>query len=457
MATVMYTPREGTLLGPIALSGLQRRLDKGFLMRAASAGRDSKPRLLAQVTCPNCWHRFSPDQLLFVATHDSLIGDQIAGPNAYRRFLPSRFTITGDAIDAEGMTCQQVACPHCHLEVGRPLIEVFPFFTSIVGAPASGKSYFLAAMTWSLRHYAKKMGLVFSDADPTANLQLQQYEETLFLSADGDQPVALRKTETQGEQLYQSVYRSGQRQTFPRPFQFIVRSEAHRAGQPRQAVERALVLYDNAGEHFLPGQDATATPVTQHLAKSNALFFVFDPVQDPRFRPLCDASDPQIAHGTRQSETGGTSRQEIILHEMSARIRRYRGLRQDQRHDRPLIVILAKADLWLQDAIAEAPFTAGDPATLKLGMIDRVSERCRALLAERCPEIVQAAEHFATRVCFIPVSSLGTSPELVDRDGDRFYGVRPSLIRPKWAEVPMLWAMSVCVPGLLPAAHRSGR
>ncbi|MEO1961781.1 MAG: hypothetical protein ABGW82_12575, partial [Paracoccus sp. (in: a-proteobacteria)] len=63
------------------------------------------------------------------------------------RFSPERFDIKCGAIDPRGYPSTDVACPKCHLAIARPLIEIPPFFLSIFGAPSSGKSYFLAAMT----------------------------------------------------------------------------------------------------------------------------------------------------------------------------------------------------------------------------------------------------------------------------------------------------------------------
>ena len=49
-------------------------------------------RLLARVTCPHCWHRFAPEDVLWVASHGALDTDPRLG-EAPRRFLPSRFTV----------------------------------------------------------------------------------------------------------------------------------------------------------------------------------------------------------------------------------------------------------------------------------------------------------------------------------------------------------------------------
>lgn len=107
--------------------------------------------LQARVTCPHCWHHFPPEETLWISQHPDLLGDARLGGDHQRRFLPARFTVEGDAIDAKGFPCQSLACPNCHLSVPRALLELQPLFASILGAPASGKSYFLAAMTWQLR------------------------------------------------------------------------------------------------------------------------------------------------------------------------------------------------------------------------------------------------------------------------------------------------------------------
>ena len=65
------------------------------------------------------------------------------------------------------------------------------------------------------------------------------------------------------------------------------------------ALARVLCVYDNAGEHFSPGEESASSPVTQHLARSAAVVFLYDPTQDPRFRAACRglSEDPQLARG----------------------------------------------------------------------------------------------------------------------------------------------------------------
>src|SRR5262249_7615733 len=152
----------------------------------------------------------------------------------------------------------------------------------------------------------------FTDADPSSNRALNECEESLFLNADEHRLIPLgsliRKTELQGE-LYDTVAYGQQTVSYPRPFLFAMQPrDGHPGGDP-QRLSRILCLYDNAGEHFHPGQDTTASPVTRHLAQSRAIIFLFDPTQDRRFRAVCRGSD-QAGAAQRSSRL---SRQETIL------------------------------------------------------------------------------------------------------------------------------------------------
>src|SRR5215203_4780290 len=97
-------------------------------------------KLLSQVTCPHCWEHFLPEQVLWVSEHVELLGDAMLGADHQRRFLPSRFTVEGNALDPAGVACTSLACPRCHLSIPRVILEVDPLFVSVLGAPSSGKS-----------------------------------------------------------------------------------------------------------------------------------------------------------------------------------------------------------------------------------------------------------------------------------------------------------------------------
>ncbi len=429
-------------------------------------------RGLKRITCPHCWESFPAEQILWVAEHADLLGDPMLGPDHQQRFLPTRYTIDGEAIDARGFPCHSLACPRCHLGIPRPLVDLEPLFLSIFGAPASGKSFFLASMTWQLRQI---MGSVFatsfSDADPLLNQQLNEYEESLFLNPRANEMCSLasliRKTEEQGE-LYDNVSYGSQVVSYPRPFLFSMQpQEGHPNSNKADRLGRVVCLYDNAGESFQPGKDVVSSPVTRHMALSRALFFVFDPTQDVRFRNTIGSGTDAITSQEREAQSRLT-RQEPILQEAAARIRRYAKLRQSEKHRRPLFVILTKYDMWshlLEELVGEEnhsePWkTIGQTKTgericgLDLPRIERYAAFSKRLMQKTCPDIVAAAENFATSVTFLPASAVGWCTHTARTNGQLF--MRPTEASPFWVTVPFLYALARCHPGLIPVLKRPG-
>lgn len=416
--------------------------------------------LLAQVTCPHCWETFPPERVLWISQHPELRGDIRLGPDQPIRFLPTRFNVAGAALDAKDFPCRELACPRCHLSLPRPMLEVPPCFLSILGAPACGKSYFMASMIWQLRqNLPRYFGLTLADADAMMNHRLQEYESQQFLNPDPNALVLIEKTETHGDP-YDTVLYGDQSINYLRPFVFTITPTAeHPQAASPGGVARALCMYDNSGESFRPGEDRATSPVTRHLALSEALFFLFDPTQDPRFRRACRglSSDPQLS-----PDSAGQSweRQEIILHEAAARVRRYAGLAQNSRHARPLVVVVTKCDCWsglLPQPELQRPWTAnGRPASagLLVADVEAVSHATRELLQRLSPEIVAAAEGFAHHVLYVPVSATGCSPEVNPQTGAR--GFRASSIKPIWVEVPLLYVMSRWMRGLVTCAQGHG-
>ena len=428
-------------------------------------GQRRRGGLLDRVTCPHCWDSFAPEKVLWISEHQDLLGDPRLGPEQPQRFLPTRFNVAGEAIDAKGFPCQQLACPNCHLAVPRPFLEMEPLFLSIFGAPASGKSYFLAATSWELRHILPiDFAVSFSDADPVSNRVLNEYEESLFSSSKAAEFVPLtkliRKTEEQGE-LYDMVSYGSQTVSFPRPFVFAMQPKEGHPNVARAALlSRVVCLYDNAGESFQPGKDTTANPVTRHMAQSRALFFVFDPTQDSRFRKHCDER-------LGPASAARMSRQEPILQEAAARIRRHCGIKQTEKHTRPLIVILTKCDAWLHLTGEEPPpepwkqVPAGQVGNQKVDLplhaldttaIERRSQALRELLLSYCPEVVSAAEGFATPVIYIAVSAVGWQTQVDNASG--LLSIRPEDTQPYWVTVPFLYAVCRSSPGLVPSIFR---
>lgn len=420
--------------------------------RAASAPGPETPRrpsrqikLLDEITCPHCWRRFDPTDILWIARHEDYRGDPLLSSDDMLRFRPSRYTADGNALDPAGMTCHELACPRCRLVVPRRLLENRQTTFSLVGVPGSGKSYLLVAMTWELRRILpQRLGLRFADIDPGINAILNGYEETLFLQEDPDRQVYIDKTQIHGSH-YDQVRLDGQPTLLAHPFLFGVDAE-----DDSPAAARVLCFYDNAGEHFYAGADTTLAPGSRHVALADTLMFLYDPLQDARFRERCRqfSSDPQLAIASR------AQRQDTVLTEAAVRVRRYANLSPRLKITQPLIVVVGKADVWsrelIGDDLATEPIRDGSPAAVDTARVRAVSDKVRAALMELTPEFVAAAEGHYEHVTYVPVSALGGSPQPMSEGG--LLTVRPRAVRPAWVTVPVLYALANWLGGPVASA-----
>ena len=391
------------------------------------------------VNCPHCWHKFELSKINFISKHLELIGDSVLGPEAQLRFLPTSFNEQGYAIDSKGMVCQDMACPNCHQKIPEAIIDLPATMFSIVGAPASGKSYYLAAMTWQLRHVlATQLDYSFSDTDASFNSVLNNYESILFLNRNADEYVALPKTELQGNDFSHQVMLNGISVDLPLPFIFTLGPTTSNPNySPGEESMRNIVLYDNAGEHFEPGRDSITNLATQHLIHSSGIMFLYDPIKDSRMVSKCNPLDPQVAQVSRGAN------QLILLNEMIARIKKYSGIKTNEKYYKPLIVIIPKYDAWREYFpydLEQTPFLYYDENnftySLEISQITNISFVTRDLLLETAPEVVSTCESFFSQVYFLPVSALGKIPEY-DPVKDMI-AVKPNDLTPIWTAVPML-------------------
>jgi hypothetical protein len=330
---------------------------------------------------------------------------------------------------------------------------------SIVGTPSSGKTFFLTAAAWMLRQRLEEcFALTLADADPESNQALTRNEQTLFLPADPNGLVTLDKTQLGGDQYSTVQIEPGQTTTLPEPYLFSVRPSAEHvyAAEAQQRAE-LLCLYDNAGEHFLPGADLSTSPTTQHLARAKMLYYLFDPTQDVRFRRQLEGQsvDPQLTQASRPF------RQDTVVQEMAARIRRMTSLSASDQLSQPLVVVVTKSDVW--HSLLPGIDIQSDPFALefksdgrKLGGLDmeritRVSDAVEELLRRSVPEFVSAVRGVTQDVTFVPVSATGCSPVI----SDGLLRVRASMVNPWWVTVPLL--MDLAGLGTIVGVRRASR
>ena len=384
--------------------------------------------------CPYCRTVSLLEDVLSVSTSPTLLGDPVLGEGEQRRFLPSQFTGNGLALDSEGGVCTEIACPRCHMALPRMLLETPQMVMSVIGAAGAGKSVFLASSMWQCRQVLNRMfGVSFMDLDPVANRWINAYEEKLFFQEDDQTLQQIEKTDIHASNVCRTVMLDGDSVLLPLPSFFQLRTKTE--PQPQ-----SLVVYDSAGEHFRAGADTQASAVTLNMLNADVLFFMFDPSADPRFRPMLD-------HGTGTAHNYA-QRQDVLLAEMAARIRRHMGNCSETRLTKPLIFGVSKADLLRQHLPLDAPiYQAIDDKyyALDLGALRKVSDITEALLNDVSPEVTATAHDIASEVWFVPVSALGHNPM---REG-----VRPCDIKPLWTELPVVFTLAR--KGLIPTVGQN--
>jgi hypothetical protein len=389
-----------------------------------------------ELTCPFCWQRFDKGDIMHIAVHETLRGDPVLGLDAPQRFHATRFNDRDQAIDAMGMACIDMACPHCRRKLHTGFLDIPHSILSIVGAPSAGKSYYLSIMIRVLQHTLyRQFGVVLKDADPAGNAALNAMKTQLF-SASTPAEAILAKTQLEGE-MYERLPRFGRTVAMPKPFIFTLAQEGPSASR------HAIVFYDNAGEHFEPGIDLTESPGAQHVVASSAVFFLFDPTANAGFRKLLPSHpDPQLSLRQRLDQ------QDVLLTEMEVRTKNLLGLGARTRSSIPMAVLVGKCDVWLP-LLGEQmlhPYLSG--GALDLDAVAANSGLCRAFLNEASPTIVANAESFSSEVVYFPVSALGHSPMRLE---DGSIAADPARIDPMFVEIPVLWALSKIDPVSVPS------
>ncbi len=399
---------------------------------ALSSITEQEPRLL---TCPVCWLKFDLGEIMHLATHDSLRGDPVLGEDAPQRFLATRFNDRGQALDALGLPCTEIACPHCRRALPPGFTEMPHHIISIVGDQSAGKSYYLSVLMKMLpMSLYDNFSAVFQDADPAGNALLNEMKQTLF-GAQTPEGARLAKTQLEGG-MYVRLPRYGRLVALPKPFVYSV------ASVQNPSRRCALIFYDNAGEHFQPGRDSAESPGAQHVASSAGIVFLFDPFNSPDFRhEISDREDPQL-------EKPAFDQQGVILSEMKVRIAKLLNLELMEHIDTPMAVLIGKCDAWIHLLGGDQLRPPLNGGTLDLEALAHNSNLVRQLMKRICPQIVANAESISRRVLFFPVSSFGHAPVKL---GPGDFVPDPRKLKPFEVEVPILWLLSCVEPALVPS------
>jgi hypothetical protein len=394
--------------------------------------------------CPICWQHFDGRHILYIASHPSLRGDELLGADKMRRFSPTKFDDGGNALDDFDLIAPDMACPHCHHRLPLGFVEMPQNIFSIVGAPSSGKSYYLSILIQQLkRTLFEKFDLTFSDQDPEYNVELNEAINRLF-SANTPEQGRIVKTQLTGG-VYRRVKRDGQDVDLPKPYIYNASSNN------RENSDKCIVFYDNAGEHFLPQNSTSEDFHILHVARAKAIFFIFDPISNIEFkRKLRGVESAQL-----ELEQYEPDNQDVILAQMNVKIKKALGQPFAGKLDLPLSIIVGKSDVW-QHIMEDWDKISNPMIEMRLDteILDYNSTLTRNFLAKLCPAVVAGAEKLSSNVRFFPVSAFGHKPEtFIDSNtGDEQIAPDPQSINPQMLEIPTIWALSQIAPELIPSA-----
>jgi hypothetical protein len=407
-----------------------------------------------EFTCPHCWQHFDRGDVMWVAKHPSL-RDPDLGDEFPLRFFPTSFDAVGRAIDGMGLRCTDMACPNCKSRLPPQFLDLPSHIFSVVGAPSAGKSYFLTSMVNQLEEILpSRFGLSFQDGDASGNALLSNMRARLFSDSKNPAEIALDKTVPGGE-MFRTWERDGRSMKLPKPFTYLVAPfrEEDEAVQPLH-----LVFYDNAGEQFEPaerseGSESSDEDATRHLASSDAIFFLYDPATNVKFRrKITGKNDPQIS----DDQFLKLNRQDNIIAEMRIRIKSELFLDAREKLASPLAMLVGKCDLWA-DLLGSPLVNPVTERGLSLEAVTRNSDLIRTFLLETSPAIVGNAEAISSEVVYFPVSPIGHSPQpfIVPGGQAERIGPVPGRVAPRFVEVPVIWTLARLYPDLIRIDHEA--
>lgn len=382
-----------------------------------------------ELTCPHCQHKFAASEILAIAAHHDLRGDNILGHNAMRRFFPTAFNARGIPMDESGAACPETACPACHTHLPPFFKQTSQHIVPLVGAPAAGKTYYLLSLIHELESELPRLfNTSFRDADPSGNSILTHLMRQVFTAKTTHQAY-VSSTRPNGK-FYHRIWRNGEFQDSPRPLIFNINKDTQ---------NHSLVLYDCAGDTFQPGNKAAASSREALLQSPSGCMFLYDPCADEAFCRL-------LAEGDARQTTLQEVPQSSLLSEVELQLRMHLNTPLGKKMKLPLAIIIGKLDLWQHLLGPEPLLPAIHNGKLLSEHIATNSRRIRQFLFSINPSLCTNAEAMAEDVRYFAVSALGTAPSKF-RDaetGEVLLAPAPGELRPRGVTTPLLWLLSHC-------------
>lgn len=380
--------------------------------------------------CPSCLEYFRPDEALSIASHPALMGDTMLGEYAMKRFTPAQYTAEGHPLDEMGLACDDYACPYCHYKLLPFYYQMNHHHVAIIGAAESGKSYYLASLIHRMeREFPRDFNIPFRDANPEENAALNNMRIRLFYSST---PEEFREASgfVQGK-TGRKIYRRGMQEFLPTPYVYTFN---------RNTSAHSIVFYNAERGRTENGY----APVEKSgLKAADAIFYLYDPTQDPSFRAILEPD---------AIKTSPLSQQDQLLSDVEMYLRRTLNLPPGEKIDTPLAIIACKSDCWKHLLGPEPLLPSVRNGRIRQENIRLNSDRIRNLIFNLTPQLCTTAENISNNVSYFAVSSYGAKPEVFmdELTGQTFYAPSDGKLTPSRVTDPMLWFLNSPEAGVFP-------
>ncbi len=309
-------------------------------------------------------------------------------------------------------TCQETSytplCPHCHFELPYDIGQIDQRIIAVIGARATGKTHYLAALIAGLQH---DIGKTFNFAVRLLGDEAQERWERDFYT-----PLFVRKTVIIPNRPAEvdPVVKS--------PLIFRCTFKDHH--QRRRAFN--LGFFDSAGEDL--ASLTTMSLQYRYITRADGIIFLLDPLQIPRVRSQIPAPGTLPLANLKASP-------DYIVSRVRDLFEREQNLRASQMVKTPIAFTLSKVDTLfpLLEPGSELHHAGAHHAYLNLDDVRSVHTEITGYLETWIsPNFAAMIESNFARYNYFGVSSLGEQPD----ESNHLNALTPLRV-----EDPFLWIL----------------
>ncbi|ERM16898.1 TRAFAC clade GTPase domain-containing protein [Brevibacillus laterosporus] len=385
-----------------------------FLKNMFEKKQPVKERLpFYDIVCPYCFAKYSPDQVVFRATHHrdddenyALQEDEIL--NQYRdKFgldaieeleavidpatIPQENQLYVDQVlvgltDRYGMVTKRRLCPKCHNELPITAGKAPSNIISIVGASQVGKSVYMTSLIHTLQNTTANH---FNAACMPLNAQIsrkfrENYEAPLF----------------ERGQLLDSTQKEKRQEPFI--FQFIFKDS--------EQAPLILVFFDVAGEGMVDREYLEL--YASHVKNSSGILFLVDPLQIRTIRDkiMFNVGDEPGEFTARYDEP-----REVLI----TLFENFIGYEEQSKTNIPTAVVMTKSDMLHMLKEDDSEYIKSNSNVfrnfvhkqyLNTSEFENINGEIRRFIEKVDRPFKDALEVYFTNTAYFAVSALGSNP-----------------------------------------------